>query len=60
MQIVASYLLMLPLVLLCLCAGCAGSKTTHETRTLTCLGFCNETAVKHETAKPAAKPEIVP
>ena len=37
------------LAVLWLLMGCAGKMTTHSSRTLTCLGFCNDVEVKHET-----------
>ena len=32
-------------------SACTGS-VRHSSRTLTCLGFCNETEVTHKTDKP--------
>jgi len=32
-------------------SGCSGS-VRHNSRTLTCLGFCNETEVTHKTDRP--------
>lgn len=36
------------LAVIYLLTGCAGKTTDHKSRTLTCLGFCNEVEVKHE------------
>ena len=59
MRHLASVLLMVPLALLCLCAGC-GSNVRHNSRSLTCLGFCAETDITHKTDKPIEPEPVEP
>lgn len=46
-------------------AGCSSTGVTHNSRQLTCLGFCAETTIKHtvpgekpDEEKPEQKPEV--